>query len=252
MTTAEHDRETLRDTIRRTRSAQKGVAAGAPAYSVYVNRRMGRLLAAAAFQLRLTPNAVTAVSALFTFASIAVIALVPTMWWTGIVAGIGLIIGYAFDSADGQLARLRGGGSISGEWLDHVIDCVKTSTLHLAVAIALFRFAEPPAPWLLLPLTFSAVATTAFFSQILNDQLKAVHRLRTGVTPARREGSPLRSILLLPTDYGITCLVMLLLGFTPAFLLIYAALLAAQGTHLALTLVKWFGDMRALDRDPAS
>ena len=52
-----------------------------------------------------------------------------------------LASGYVMDSVDGQLARLRGSGSLSGEYLDHTVDCVKTATLHLAVLISWYRFA---------------------------------------------------------------------------------------------------------------
>ncbi len=237
------------DTMRLLKGAQKSAASGAPAYSVYVNRRAGRVLAAAAFRLGLTPNMVTAISAVFTFASILVIALVPTNVWVGIGVGLGLAIGYAFDSADGQVARLRGGGSMSGEWLDHVVDCIKIATLHLAVVIAWYRFEDVRGPTLLLPLAFSAVGSIAFFSMILNDQLKAVNAQRTGVVAPRRAGSTLRSLMLLPTDYGIVCLVFLFFGLWPLFPVLYAALLALQLIHLALTLSKWFRDMRALDRE---
>lgn len=240
--------ETYLGTVRRLAGAQKPAASGAPAYSIYVNRKVGRLIAAAAYRAGLTPNAVTAISAAFTFASITAIALVPTGPWLGVAVGLGLALGYAFDSADGQVARLRGGGSISGEWLDHVVDAIKTSTLHLAVLIGLFRFGGLDTAWLLVPIGFSVVAAIAFFAMMLNDTLKAVHARRTGVQAERRGSSPLRSLLLLPTDYGIVCLTMLTFGITPLFLVLYTALFALQGLHLVATLVKWFRDMRALDR----
>ena len=74
MTTVRGARPGLEETLRRLRAAQKGHARGAPAYSVYVNRRIGRLLAAFAFRAGLSPNQVTALSALHTFAGIALIA----------------------------------------------------------------------------------------------------------------------------------------------------------------------------------
>ena len=59
--------ETYLGTVRRLASAQKKAARGAPPYSIYVNRRVGRYLAAWAFRAGLTPNAVTGISAAFTF-----------------------------------------------------------------------------------------------------------------------------------------------------------------------------------------
>ncbi|RYF39098.1 MAG: CDP-alcohol phosphatidyltransferase family protein, partial [Comamonadaceae bacterium] len=119
--------EPIRETLARLASAQKGAAKGAPAYSIWVNRRVGRLLAVIAYRLGLTPNQVTAVSAVFTFTGIALIAFAPVSIWMGIAVWLLLALGYAWDSADGQVARLRGGGSLSGEWLDHFVDAVKIS-----------------------------------------------------------------------------------------------------------------------------
>src|SRR5829696_6747744 len=93
----------------RLAGAQKPAAFGSPAYSRFVNRRIGRYLAAAAFELRLTPNQVTAFSALCSLAGIVAIATVRPSWWLGVGVALALALGYALDSADGQLARLRGG-----------------------------------------------------------------------------------------------------------------------------------------------
>ncbi|MET0866002.1 MAG: CDP-alcohol phosphatidyltransferase family protein, partial [Nakamurella sp.] len=204
--------------MRQLRGAQKS-SKGAPAYSRFVNRRAGRFLAAAAYRLGMTPNMVTAVSALFSFAAIALLALAEPSWLVGIAVALGLMIGYALDSADGQLARLRGGGSLSGEWLDHMIDATKISSLHLAVLVAAYRFFELGADgWLLIPIGFTIVAAVSFFGMILNDQLKLTHSLKTGVSgPAPAGTSALRSLLVIPTDYGVLCLIFLLLGAPTIF-----------------------------------
>src|SRR5690554_2860599 len=110
--------------VQRLASAQKP-GRGAPPYSRWVNRRLGRWLAAAAFLARLTPDAVTAISALTTLSGLVLVALVAPTWWLGPLVAFLLLLGYALDSADGQLARLRGGGTKSGEWLDHVVDAAK-------------------------------------------------------------------------------------------------------------------------------
>ena len=240
--------------VRDLAAAQKAKASGAPPYSVYVNRPTGRLIAAAAYRAGLTPNAVTGISAVFTFSGVLVIAIVPPQWWLGLVAWLLLGVGYAFDSADGQLARLRGGGSFAGEWLDHVIDCIKISSLHLAVLVtAYLHFALPTPALLLVPLLFAIVAAGEFFTMILNDQLKRVAAGRTGQPPAATgRRSALRSALLIPTDYGIVCLVFLTLGAPPVFFVLYTLLLIANAGHFALALVKWFRDMRTLDAAGAS
>jgi phosphatidylglycerophosphate synthase len=236
------------ETLRRLPSAQKS-AKGAPAYSRFVNRRAGGYLAAAAYRLGRTPNQVTALSAVFTFTGIALIALVRPAVWTGIAVCLALVIGYALDSADGQLARLRGGGSASGEWLDHVIDAVKISALHLSVLVSGYRFSDLPRPWLLVPIGFAIVAAVLFFTMILNEQLR---RARGHGTAPASPPSTLRSLLVVPTDYGLLCLAFLLLGFPSVFAVVYGLLFAANLAFLLAALPKWFSDMAALDSPPAT
>jgi phosphatidylglycerophosphate synthase len=241
--------ESFADSMRRLASAQKGRAKGAPAYSVYVNRPVGRVFAALAHRLGLSPNGVTAVSAVFTFSGILVLALVPPAWWTGLIVWLLLAIGYALDSADGQVARLRGGGSIAGEWLDHFIDAIKIVSLPIATAIGLFRFTDVPDSYFLVPLGFAIVATATFFGMILNDLLKA----SKGVASSAQQGGggALRSLILLPVDYGIVCLVYVLWGWTTIFVFAYAFFFAAAAAFCLLAAVRWFRAMRALGNEAA-
>ncbi|MFE1646136.1 CDP-alcohol phosphatidyltransferase family protein [Microbacterium sp. P01] len=237
--------ESWGDALRRLGAAQKGHARGAPAYSVYVNRKIGRVLAATAYVWGMTPNGVTAVSALFTFAGIALIATIPMTPLLGVAVALLLALGYAWDSADGQLARLRGGGSVSGEWLDHFVDAFKIASLHLAVLIGLFRFTDLEPGWLLVPIAFSVVATVTFFGMLLNDLLKGARGVAS--THSRGGGSALRSLVLLPTDYGLLCLVFVLWGFPVIFLAVYGLVGVACAAFLALAAVKWFREMRDVD-----
>ena len=234
-------KEHFAEVVARLAAAQKRRAPGSPAYSIYVNRPVGRRLAAAAYLAGLTPNAVTAISAAFTFSAIAVIALAPPTPLTGVGIGLLLIMGYALDAADGQLARLRGGGSPAGEWLDHVVDAAKLSSLHLAVLVGWFRFLELPSPALLLvPLGFAIVAAVLFFAMILNDFLRA---RRDGSPRARTEGGGIRSLLVLPTDYGVLCIAFLFFGAPVVFVPLYALLFLANTAYALLALPKWFREM---------
>lgn len=131
--------ESYREVLTRLGSAQKGAARSAPAYSRFVNRRLGRVLAAAAHRAGLSPNQVTAVSAVHTFTAIALLALLAPSGWLGVLVSVLLVLGYAWDSADGQVARLTATGSPAGEWLDHVVDSVKVVALPVAVAVGLLR-----------------------------------------------------------------------------------------------------------------
>lgn len=233
--------------LRRLRRAQKS-SRGAPAYSLYVNRPLGRVLAATAYAARLTPDQVTVVSAVCTFAGLAVLAIAPAEPLVGVLVAALLVLGYALDSADGQLARLTGGGSLSGEWLDHTVDSVKVVAFHLAVLITLDRSFDLDRRWLLVPLAFAVASSVHFFGMILVDLLR---RVRAAAFPGDSvpppAASPLSSLLKVPTDYGVLCLAMLLLGFHGAFLLIYTVLAVAMVGYTALVLAKWRRDIVHLE-----
>ena len=242
-----HAPEGFRVALHGLRAAQKS-AKGAPVYSLYVNRPLGRVFAAAAFQVRLTPNQVTYLSAAFTFAGILLLALGPANALAGIGVALLLVLGYALDAADGQLARLRGGGSLVGEWLDHVIDSVKVVVLHLAVAVCFFRTFDLRPGWLLVPLVFAAASSVHFFGMILVDLLARAERARTGVeAPPKGAMNPLKSYGKLPTDYGVLCVSFALLGWHSGFLVAYTLLAAAMVGYTLLVVVKWRRDVAELD-----
>ncbi|GAA1732173.1 CDP-alcohol phosphatidyltransferase family protein [Isoptericola hypogeus] len=241
------ERDTYRQTVQRLASAQKGAARSAPAYSRYVNRRLGRLLAAAAFRLGLGPNAVTGISALFTFAGVLALALATPSWALGVVVSLLLVVGYALDSADGQVARLTGTGSSAGEWLDHMVDATKVVSLPVALLVGLYRADAVADSWLLVPLLNAIVSSVLFFGMILTEQLRRAH----GVTSRADTGGRapwLRSVLVVPTDYGVLCLLFLLYGATTVFLWAYAAVTLATAGFLVLAAAKWFREIAAFGR----
>lgn len=237
-------------TVRELASAQKS-AQGAPGYSRFVNRPIGRRLAALAFLAGLTPNTVTAISAVCTFSAIILLAVATPGWGLGVGVTVLLVVGYALDSADGQVARLRGGGSLRGEWLDHMVDSAKVCSLHLAVAIGAFRFVEAGQYALVLvPVAFAVVNTVLFFGMILNELLRARHRARGGEVPSpATEPSKLRALVLVPVDYGFLCLVFVLLGVPSLFFGVYALLFVAYTAFLLLAARKWFIVIGELDRE---
>jgi phosphatidylglycerophosphate synthase len=233
------------EALSRLRDAQK-TAKGVSLYSRYVNRPVGRIFAAAAYRLGLTPDQVTLVSAVFSYAGVAALAVCAPSWPLAAAVYLALAVGFALDAADGQLARLLGGGSPAGEWLDHVVDCAKITAVHAAVLITFYRhFALPGDGWLLLPLGFQLAAVLIFFGGLLTDKL----------TPKAPAGQPraalsrLRAVALLPVDYGVFCAVFLLLGSERAFRYGYLLLFAVHALFLAAFLTKWFRELRAL---PAS
>ena len=246
-------RATHRELVQRLRGAGKSNR-GAAAYSRWVNRPLGRHLAAVAHRSGLGPNAVSVLSATFTYVAITLIAVLRPTWGTSIAVTALLVVGYALDSADGQVARLAGTGSVAGEWLDHVLDAVKIATFHLAVAISWFRFFRPDQhAVLLVPLAFAATSSVFFFALILTDLLRRVERVRTGgtaVTTASvdpHEPAPvLRSLVVLPNDYGLLCLVMVLMPLGRTFAITYSVLAAASALFLVAGLYRWRRELRAL------
>jgi phosphatidylglycerophosphate synthase len=236
----------LRATLRTLSAAQKG-STGAPAYSRFVNRPLGRLFAALAFSAGLTPNAVTGLSAACTFTGVALVALVAPSVPVGLAVAACLVLGYALDAADGQLARLRGGGSPAGEWLDHMVDATKAVSLHLAIAIALYRFVPADRGWpLLLPLGFAVVGVVHLFAMLLNEQLRHNHGRPERAGPTAERPSVLRSFVVLPTDYGVLRLAFVVFGAPSVFMADYTLLFLGSAGYLVLALGRWFREMSGL------
>jgi phosphatidylglycerophosphate synthase len=245
-----HARGGFREALAGLRHAQK-TSKGAPAYSRLVNRPLGRLLAAAAYTVGMTPNQVTVVSAAFTFAGIATICTETPSPVSSVVVCLLLVAGYALDAADGQLARLRGGGSIAGEWLDHVVDAIKIASLHLAVLINWYRFGEAGErtdAQLLIPIGFQVTASVLFFVIILNDRIRRAQRGSSAMILAGEgRSSTLYSLAVVPTDYGLLCVSFVLMFWEAGFLWVYAALMAANAGFAVLALAKWYREMRGYD-----
>lgn len=213
----------------------------APAYSRWVNRPVGRVFAATAYKWGLSPNAISIISAACSFTALIVLALATPSLGSGLLVAALLVLGYALDSADGQVARLSGGGSARGEWLDHMFDAVKTSAFHLAVLIMWFRNLGDWPEWtLLIPLVFALQSSVWFFGLIVTELL-----LRAGGRKpvlAIDEGPQRRwtSLAGIPADYGVLCISMALLGWFDGWRVLYALLALANVLILAVQLVRWY------------
>ena len=228
----------------RLAGAQKSTAS-TPAYLRFVNRKAGGVLAAAGYALRLTPTQLTVLSSAVSFAGIAVLVLRESSVATGVVVSLLLLLGYALDSADGQLARVRGGGSKAGEWLDHVADIAKLSSLHSAVAIAMLRYFELDSlVYLAVPVAFLVANVTQYFGMMLRDKLLPA----TPAPPGR--SSLLVAWLLQPLDHGSLALAFLVLGMHTLFLWCYGFLALCTVVFSVRSLIKTY--RRLLDAQPAA
>ncbi|HYI55262.1 MAG TPA: CDP-alcohol phosphatidyltransferase family protein [Microlunatus sp.] len=223
-----------------------------------MNRPLGRRVAAGLHLWGVTPNQATAISATLSAAALILVAAVRPSPLLGLLVAVLLAGGYVMDSVDGQLARLRGGGSLSGEMLDHTVDCVKTLCLHLAVLISLYRFTTLDPLWLLVPIGFQVVDMVIYFGVVTMPLLRKLHgatpddsavlggsAASTSAAPATEH--PLRRWLLLPTDYGIFCWMFVLLGWPMFFLTAYSAMFVANAAVSIVVVQRWGRELRAMD-----
>lgn len=212
----------FRDTLAALGAAQKP-GHGVPAYTRWVNRRLARYFAAAAVKFGITPNGVTAISAALSLAGMVLLITAPPTFGTALGVAVLYALGYAMDSADGQVARVTGASSPAGEWLDHVVDAIRTPAQHLAIFIGFVRFEDhwPLNGWAIwwLPLAFSVLTVGYFMSQILAEQLR--NNRKTAAPPA---GGTLRSFINLHMDSGTFCWLFILWGWGWGFLVAYAIL----------------------------
>lgn len=236
-----------RENLARLSAAQKP-ARGTAAYSRLVNRPVGRRVAALGATVGMTPNIATVISASLSGLAILLVFTLPPSWGLAL-AGPLLAAGYVMDSVDGQLARLQGSGSVAGEWLDHTVDCFKTSLIHLAVLVCWYRF--PPVDAhavLLVPIAFSVIQAVTYFGLIVVPFLRRQAGVPAGKAATSGTGEhPLRKWALLPTDYGVLAWSFILLAWPVAFLVSYTSLAAVNAAALAWALRKWWRELRALD-----
>lgn len=123
---------------------------GGGLYSEAVSQRLGAAIAFASHQLRLSPAVLTITGVVLGVgASWALIALAPTTTAgtlpalvLGLSVGLGWQVAYAFDCADGQLARATGRTSDAGARLDILCDVV--TQVSLVAALAAVAVAHSP------------------------------------------------------------------------------------------------------------
>lgn len=234
MADSQSRRRSLVATVEALKSAQKP-GNGVPAYLRWVNRPLGRWAAAVAHNARMTPNSVTAVSMALSVGGMMMIVVGGRSYLGAAAAAILLLAGYSLDSADGQLARLRGSGSPAGEWLDHVVDAIRQPSVHLALgAFFLIRGDGPNIAMVAIAGCFMVVSSSWFFAQILAEKLTAPPAQSSVVSSQQ----PWLSIAKLPYDPGFLYLGITLLPVTQLFIVFYSFLLVLHATLAATSLVR--------------
>lgn len=124
---------------------------GGGLFSEATGQWLGTVLASAGHRLGLTPTVLTLVNLVIGVAtSVTVVALADPVaggtvpaWPVGVVALVGWQLAYAFDCADGQLARATGQTSTTGARTDILSDVA--SQIALVTALAAVTVAQHPA-----------------------------------------------------------------------------------------------------------
>lgn len=217
----------------RLRAAQKP-GNGVPAYLRWVNRGLGRWAAAIGFRLGMTPNAMSLVSVLCSVGGMVVLVIGRLSGPSAALGAVLLLVGYALDSADGQLARLTAASSARGEWLDHVVDAFRLPAVHLAIAAALMLSSEVSHPLpALVAVGFALLSSVWFFSQILAEKLQVDQGQRPGA-----DASAWVSVVKLYADVGFLYLVLLLAFWPLVFVTAYCVLAVLTAGIALLSMVR--------------
>lgn len=227
---------------------------GVPIYTLYFNRPVGRVIAAAS-PIQVTPNMLTAAGAILTYLAIFLLMFFADGTGVWVVVGLLLISGFFFDSADGQLARLRKSSSLSGEWLDHVLDSGRIAFIHMATLWFLIRneVASPTAVVAVCTF-FGVAAVVVFFGGTLFEKLFPVSNdAKEGGTDRGGVSRKVlfRSVMMIPVDYGFLCWVFILVPWPTLFFALYALVGIVNIIITLMLLAKWYRALRRADASQA-
>ena len=194
---------------------------GGGLYSEAVSQRLGAVLAASAYRLGLSPAALSIANVLC--GVIASVLVLVTGWgWFGL---LGWQVAYAFDCADGQLARATGRASPAGARLDVLCDLA----VQISVVTAVASFYTGTPGWVLA--LFAGTWLVNLVASVLQSSAPAA-----GLLPSR---SPAVRVVKLARDYGFVVLVAgLTLTFAPQWTEpLVVALTVLNGSFLLTSLV---------------
>ena len=196
----------------------------------FLTRRLsqpaGGVIAAAAHLLRLSPNAVTLLGLM-----VMLLAAASYAWCEGsagaLLAGALFQLGFAFDCADGQLARATKRQSPFGGWLDVSCDHVRQGCICLALTVAV-------------P-TVTGYICSALLLAGLSVYLHTVMSLKTSVTPQMNlagKANWIRLALKEWLDTPVFLLMLCLLREWPGLLLLYVTTYGLLTLARAVSLAK--------------
>lgn len=199
---------------------------GGGLFSEATGQWIATVLASTAHRLGLRPTVLTLVNLAVGLAtSVTVIVLAQPVadgtapaWVAGLVALVGWQLAYAFDCADGQLARATGQTSVAGARTD--ILCDVASQIALVTALATVTLAQRPQTPTWLVTVFAGTWMVNLVTSALQSGPAAV-----SMVPSRSLG--VRAVKLIRDPGALFLLAALLLVFAPAgvfwFVVVFSA-----------------------------
>ncbi|MGE5830413.1 MAG: CDP-alcohol phosphatidyltransferase family protein [Micromonosporaceae bacterium] len=192
---------------------------GGGLYSEAVSQPIGSAIAFAAARLGLRPTTLTLTNLVLCLAASVTVVLLPTGGWpVGVLALVAWQLAYAFDCADGQLARVTGRTSAAGARLDVLCDVAAQIGLvsALSAMTAAYRPATPT--WV-----FAAFAGTWMVNLVTSVMQSGPH----AASMVASRSLPVRVVKLV-RDYGAVVLVCgLVLTFAPQWTIVAIGLFGA-------------------------
>jgi hypothetical protein len=87
-----------------------------------------------------------------------------------------------------------------------------------------------------------------FFAIILTEQLRRPYRgIDSSTLPQTDEHAPvLRSLVVLPADFGVSCLIFVTIGAPTVFVVLYSLLLVVNVVFLLGACFRWYREMSTL------
>lgn len=205
---------------------------GGGLYSEAISQRLGALIAYGSNRSGWSPTALTLINLVIGLAaSVSVVALATraangtvTSWAVGLAALIGWQVAYAFDCADGQLARVTGRTSSAGARLD--ILCDVAAQIGLVTALSVVAVAYRPSTPVWLVAVFAGTWMVNLVTSVMQSGPNAASMM-----PSR---SPMVRLVKLVRDYGAVILVAgLVLTFAPQWTVVVLwAFTAVNGLFL--------------------
>jgi phosphatidylglycerophosphate synthase len=173
---------------------------GGGLFSESVSQWLGAAIAAAAYPMRVSPAVLTLVNLVLGLAASALVIATAgpvargelPAWPIGLAALVGWQVAYAFDCADGQLARVAGRTSPAGARLD--VLCDVAAQIALVTSLSAVAMAQTPNRSVWLPAAFAGTWLVNLVTSVLQSGANAASMLTSTSLPVR--------LVKLVRDYG--------------------------------------------------